>query len=190
MKNSQTKTFSVLEETLKIFSAYESAKPLQIVTMIYLQPPSSKKLLSEDIPKKPMPADATISQRQKFFEQGDVIVTGRFLSSEQLPAQHNNQDLMVFEVLTTKLTLSQASKLILPPLIAISSKLYVDLGDEDLLAAIDSSVKLLQPLLTAFNYETMKTYPEEECVDVVSHEVVPLGIKFMSSDARVEKAIS
>lgn len=70
-------------------------------------------------------------------------MTGRFLSSEQLPAQHNNQDLMVFEVLTTKLTLSQASKLILPPLIAISSKLYVDLGDEDLLAAIDSSVKLL-----------------------------------------------
>ena len=97
---------------------------------------------------------------------------------------------MVFEVLTTKLTLSQASKLILPPLIAISSKLYVDLGDEDLLAAIDSSVKLLQPLLTVFNFESMKTYPEEDTVDVVSHEVAPLGLKFMSSDARVEKAIN
>lgn len=65
------------------------------------------------------------------------------MPSEQLPAQNNNQDLMVFEILTTKLTLSQASKLVLPPLIALSSKLYVDLGDEDLLAAIDSSVKLL-----------------------------------------------
>ena len=117
-------------------------------------------------------------------------MTGRFLPSEQLPAQHNNQDLMVFEVLTTKLTLSQASKLILPPLIAISSKLYVDLGDEDLLAAIDSSVKLLHPLLTVFNYDTMKTYPEEESVDVMSHEVAPLSVRFMSSDARVEKAIN
>ncbi len=76
-----------------------------------------------------------------------------------------------------------------PPLIALSSKLYVDLGDEDLLAAIDSSVKLLQPLLAAFNYEPMKTYPEEEIVDVVSHEVVPNAIRFMSSDTRVEKAI-
>jgi hypothetical protein len=98
--------------------------------------------------------------------------------------------LIVFEVLTTKLTLSQASKLILPPLIAISSKLYVDLGDEDLLSAIDSSVKLLHPLLTVFNYDTMKTYPEEESVDVVSHEVAPLSVKFMSSDARVEKAVN
>lgn len=35
----------------------------------------------------------------------------------------------------------------------------------------------------------MKTYPEEESVDVVSHEVVPNAIRFMSSDARVEKAI-
>ena len=36
----------------------------------------------------------------------------------------------------------------------------------------------------------MKTYPEEDTVDVVSHEVAPLGLKFMSSDARVEKAIN
>ena len=97
---------------------------------------------------------------------------------------------MVFDVLTTKLTLSQASKLILPPLIAISSKLIVDLGDEDLLGAIDSSVKLLHPLVSAFNFEPMKTYPEEEIVDVVSHEVVPLSVKFMSNDTRVEKAIN
>jgi hypothetical protein len=36
----------------------------------------------------------------------------------------------------------------------------------------------------------MKTYPEEDTVDVVSHEVAPLALRFMSSDARVEKAIS
>jgi hypothetical protein len=66
----------------------------------------------------------------------------------------------------------------------------VDLGDEDLLAAIDSSIKLLHPLLTVFTYDSLKTYPEEDTVDVVSHEVAPLALKFMSSDARVEKAIS
>jgi len=77
-----------------------------------------------------------------------------------------------------------------PPLIALSSKVFMDLGDEDLLAAIDSSVKLLHPLLTAFNYESLKSYPEEEIVDVVAQEAVPLSIRFKTSDARVEKAVN
>jgi len=62
------------------------------VTLIYLTPPqgSNNKLLSEDFSKKPLPNDAAVAQRQKFFQQGDVIVTGRFLPGDQLPATHNN----------------------------------------------------------------------------------------------------
>jgi hypothetical protein len=75
---------------------------------------------------------------------------------------------MVFEIITTKLTLSQASKQLLPPLISLSSKVLIDLGEDDLLAGLDSSIKLLHPLLQAFNCDSLKAYPEEDALDVVS----------------------
>jgi hypothetical protein len=67
-------------------------------------------------------------------------------------------------------------------LISLSSKLLIDLGDDDLLAGIDSSIKLLHPLLTAFKYDSLKAYAEEDSLDVVSQEIAPMSLKFKSMD--------
>ena len=66
----------------------------------------------------------------------------------------------------------------------------IDLGDDDLLAGLDSSIKLLHPLISAFNYNSLKAYPEEDSLDVVSQEIAPLSVKFKSGDSRISGANS
>jgi hypothetical protein len=106
------------------------------------------------------------------------------------PPNSASMDHLVFEVITTKLTLKQASKVILPPLLAISSKILIDLGQEgDLLSGLVSTLQLLHPIIGAFDTAQLASYHSEEASDVVASEIAPGKIMIVTGDPRVVKGI-
>ena len=77
------------------------ARDYIIVTVIYLSVPTDKKMLSEELGDKNVSADILTTGRKKFFEWGDIIAVGKII-----PNEAREMDVMVIEILTTKVTLS------------------------------------------------------------------------------------
>lgn len=88
--------------------------------------PANKKMLSEDLSQAALGGDKQVQDvinqtRKKFYEWEDGIAMARLS-----PDDGREQDLLVIELLTTKLTKSQA-KHVLSPLLVISSRFLIHL---------------------------------------------------------------
>jgi hypothetical protein len=104
----------------------------------------------------------------------DVAVTGRFFGQ-----------VLLLELTTTKLTLSQAKHL-LAGLISISTRVaLIPSPGDDLATTLATAVPLLCALPAGFNLEGLKSYPEESELDLASEHLSPnvLSLYFKSSKA-------
>jgi hypothetical protein len=113
---------SDLPQQLKSLEQFEPFfRDFTVITVIYLAEPRSRKMLSEELmdPQLGQSQDTAESARRRFFDDNNCIVTARIIPNDQ-----REQDTLVLECLSTKLTQSQARN-ILSPLLIISSRIFV-----------------------------------------------------------------
>ena len=90
-----------------------------MVTVLYLQQPKNKKMLSEELREESVSQDILINERKKFFDWGDVVAVAKVF-----PNDSREKDIIVFEVLTTKFSKGQG-KHVLSPLLVLSSRVLI-----------------------------------------------------------------
>jgi len=96
----------------------------------------------------------------KFYERQDTLATGKLFCNESRQS-YEKRDILLVEILTTKLSISQV-KTLLPPLISLSTRLLIHSDTQDPIASLTSTLTLLlAPLREAYDLEPLKGYEGE-----------------------------
>lgn len=96
-------------------------------------------------------------------------------TAKVFPNESRDMDILVVEVLTKKMSFSEC-KTLLAPLIALSSTLIINCGDEDLVSALNTSLPLLASL--------------KEVFEVKEEEASAPRVCFVSGNEKVQKMVA
>lgn len=81
-RSPQTKALSLVPDTIRTLTETlcKDLREVQVVTIIYLKVPNSKRMISEELEELPS-AEASGTQRMKLYEWKDALVIAKFFSN-------------------------------------------------------------------------------------------------------------
>ncbi|CDW76345.1 UNKNOWN [Stylonychia lemnae] len=194
------KHFQVPEEQFDVLKSIEDFEPdyrdYVVTTVLYLVQPTSKKMLSEDLVEiqlggEQQQQDITTTVRKKFFEWSEGIAIAKIF-----PNDSKEQDTLLIELLSTKLSKSQARH-ILSPLLVISTKFVIHMqfifyqfktqlrDDAELSRGIEAVIPMLLQINEKYDFDSLKAYDQQNTNDVIS-EFMP-KIMFYSTSKKLLK---
>eukprot|EP00347_Sterkiella_histriomuscorum_P011567 403371965 len=181
-------SMTVSEEIFDVLKSIEEFEPFYrdyvVVTVLYLAQPLNKKMLSEELQEAQLGGnqqqqDITNSVRKKFFEWTDGIATAKIFANDS-----REQDTIIIELLSTKLTKSQARH-ILSPLLLISSKFVIHIDDAELEKAIQITMPMLLQVRDKYDFTQLKAYDTQDINDVVAEYMPKLMFYASSSNKKL-----
>lgn len=120
------------------------------------------------------------TERKKFFEWKDVIAVGKVF-----PNESRDTDIFVIEIMTKKLSFNEC-KGVLSPLLAISSKVFIQCGDEDLVQSLNTVMPILTSLKEVYELGYDPGYEQEDRVSAIGDALAP-KVCFINSNDKVIK---